>query len=205
METQKYIEAVRDISNIKRPHDPVSRVSNVLLFREYLRRLRLWKLYFGTAAELNVIDKSDHNLLTYLSGEDGYDSIPSYETFITDLRNFGIDFSGPRSFEGIFAYLIVMWELMSNNNFILKSSLPNPYEPLKILLQRTNSVYKLDGQLHIDTITFNDFNKYAEYELPSLDINFLNFIDEQYRFGVEGVPNQDATSLLLNQFGKHRT
>ena len=74
METQKYIDAVREISTIERPHHSVSRVSNVLLFREYLRRLRLWKFYFGEAGELNIIDKSNHNLLTYLSGEDGYDN-----------------------------------------------------------------------------------------------------------------------------------
>ncbi|MCR5862697.1 hypothetical protein LRS05_11315 [Flavobacterium sp. J372] len=205
METQKYIDAVREISTIERPHHSVSRVSNVLLFREYLRRLRLWKFYFGEAGELNIIDKSNHNLLTYLSGEDGYDNTPTYETFITDLRNKGTDFSGPRSFEGIFAYLIVMWELFSNNNLILNNGLPDPYEPLKILLQRTNSIYKLDGQLHIDTITFNDFRKYAEYELPSLDINFLDFVDEQYSFGIEGVPNQYTTNLLLDQFRQRQT
>ena len=98
-----------------------------------------------------------------------------------------------------------MWELFSNNNLILNNGLPDPYEPLKILLQRTNSIYKLDGQLHIDTITFNDFRKYAEYELPSLDINFLDFVDEQYSFGIEGVPNQYTTNLLLDQFRQRQT
>ena len=202
MTSQLYKDLIIEISKIKRNHTNKSRVSNILLFRDYITKLRLWKIALQDS-KVDILNKDDHNIFIHFHNTLHHNSIPDFNEYIAHLKEQNINFTGLtgiRSFEGIFSYLYITWEVCKDFPDIKQYNLSNPYNNLKNLIERTNTISKYKGMLNIDDITFNEFKKYNNYSLPSNENAFLDFIDSKYVFHINGIPNQDETNKLWEEF-----
>lgn len=176
-----------------------SQLLSILLFRDYSTKLNLWKTNLN-AKKPNIINKKSHNIFLDLSPQ-WISELKSLDDFNNDLMEIGIEVRRGRFFEDIFIYLYVYWQVFKDTNEIKSMNLPDLYDSLKIILEKTEYIYTIDGYFQIDNITFNDFKKYENFLLPSLENDFLDFLDEKITLdGSLHIPNQQEVNVLWEEF-----
>ena len=96
--------------------------------------------------------------------------------------------------------MFVYWSIYENNEEVSIHNLPNPYLPVIKIIERAKTIYTQNGQFQIGNITFNNFEKYKSFVMPSLDEDFLNFIDKKIHKSMRNIPNQEKTNQLWVEF-----
>ena len=176
-------------------------VSNILLFRDYLSKLFAWKKKLGDSSEF-IKTKEAHNLFLNIDTQWTAD-LETLEGFKLKLIDHNIFLHGGRYWDDIFIYLNFHWNLNSYRDEIKKIGLANPYEPVVKIIERYNEVYTCNGQFQIGKFTHNNREKYKNFLLPSLDDDFLDYVDDNLNhLGTSGIPNQKETDILWNEFQK---
>ena len=98
-------------------------------------------------------------------------------------------------------YLFIYWNLLIEKNGNPYKELPNPYEPVfKIIIRGGDIVYS-EGFFTISRIDIGNNLKTLNLILPSLDDNFLDYIDSKCKLvGSDGIPNQERVNELWEEF-----
>lgn len=165
-----------------------------LLFRDYLTKLFIWKKKLGNDSEF-IKHKESHNL--FLELNPNFDNrLKSLDEFKNDLKNAGIKTNGGRFFDDIFIYLIVYWNIFKDYDEIKNKNLLSPYDPISKLLERTKYIYIHNGSFEIGNFTFTSIEKYNDFSLPSLEDDFLEFLERKY---TQKIPNQKEINILWKE------
>lgn len=174
-------------------------VSNILLFRDYLTCLKLWKINLGVDPNF-IKSKPAHNLFLHMPTEVTADFAP-YDDFKNILIKKGFQVKGERFFDDYFIYLYIQWLLLSKTANLSLNNLPAPYESVIKIIQRGGSIYVVNGQFEIDGIGYKNSEKYFGYRLPSLEDDFLTYIEENLRQrGTQDIPNQEETNRFYDRY-----
>lgn len=182
----------------------LERTSGVLLFREYLKRLMVWKKVLNDE-NFRITNIDTHNLFLNFKDLPWFIDIMSKDDFLIKLDQKGFFKTQMRYFDTSFVYWYVTWNIFNFHEEIIKFNLPNPYEPAALIVQRSQFVSQFEGQINIDSLFFNSSIKYTNFTLPSLKHKFLDFIDERTDRGElthSGIPNQEETNKLWEEFQK---
>ena len=188
------IEKIKLIVNRAKSDDSIL---SILLFRDYLSKLFNWKKKLGNDSEF-IKKKECHNLFIEL-GFDLETRMKSLSEFNNDLKSAGVEIKGGKFFDDIFLYLITYWNIYKNDESIKKIGIESPYDSISKILERTTNILIINGQYQIGNITFNNIEKYKNFILPSLDDNFLDFIEKKY-VAISKIPNQQEIDNLWKEF-----
>lgn len=188
------IEKVKLIINKPKSDDSIL---CILLFRDYLTKLFIWKKKLGNDSEF-IKHKESHNLFLELPPNLEI-KLKSLDEFKNDLKNTGIETNGTRFFDDIFMYSIVHWNMFKDFKEIKGKNLLFPYDSLSKLLERTKYIYIHNGSFEIGNFTFSSIEKYNSFSLPSLNDDFLDFVERKY---TQKIPNQKEINILWEEFNK---
>ena len=180
-------------------------IASILLFRHYLTNLFKLKKELGNDSNF-IKSPNSHNIFLELNPS-WLEELKDLESFYEDLRKYNIKFSTGRFLDGLFIYLFVYWEIYKDTNEIKNLQKENIYLPLIKIIERVNTIYTQNAQFEIGGITFRNAEKYRDFKLPSLNDDFLDFINSKYssEYGID-IPNQDETNLLWEEFkNKHQS
>ena len=173
-------------------------VSSLLLFRDYFTRLQIFKNEIG-APDFSRSSREFHDLIAMIDPE-GYKYLPSLEKFYSLISSKGFDryhFMG-RTFNGLFIYLSICWELTQTNDRLPNSPISeNPYRPVMEIIERNQRIHWSEGHFYIGTVIY--LNRGNKFLLPSIAKDFLKLIDESYTikpFHPIEVPDQEAVNNL---------
>jgi hypothetical protein len=178
-------------------------VSSILLFRDYLTRLKSWKVVLGVE-DFFINVNSFHNLFLNVSG-DWKNELPSQEEFFNWVTNQGFSefhFS-KNSLNGMFIYLYICWSVTKHENqFKNHNFLAEPYESVMKIIEANHLIHRSEGHFHIHN---NIYLRRGgdKFLLPSLDENFLKYIDTQcpvIDWTVLNVPEQEEINKLWENF-----
>lgn len=189
------IEKIKLIINKPKSDDSIL---CILLFRDYLTKLFIWKKKLGNDSEF-IKHKESHNLFLELSPILGI-KLKSLDEFKNDLKNTGIETNGTRFFDDIFIYSIVHWNMFKDFKEVKRENLLSPYDSVSKLLERTKYIYIHNGSFEIGNFTFSSIEKYNSFSLPSIDDDFLEFVERKY---TQKIPNQKEINILWKEFNKH--
>ena len=205
IKSEKYSSELNKVKQYLTRFSKQNRVSNVLLFRDYLNKLDLWKQKLGFDSDRIYLGKgrSFHNLFLKISAN-WVNEIKNQDEFNNDLLNLiDVELKGGRFYDDLFIYLFIYWELCKDFKEIKEHDLPNPYEPLIKIIMRSEYIYTQNGNIQIDNITINNLEKYNNYHLPSLEFDFLDYIDEMSEKN-KVIPNQEKTNQLWEEYSKQK-
>lgn len=179
-----------------------NKVSSILLFKDYISKLKFWKDLlnkeykpFGTSINIeenNII--KDVNL-------DFLKEMVSFDKFYSELKNtFQVreDLVGGRIINYFFIYLFIYWEVFKQRDEMIEYKIyDNPYEGL-IKLFKNDNIYIREG-INVSGVTMR--NSSMNLKLPSLNDNFLDYIDSKCKLvGSDGIPNQERVNELWEEF-----
>ena len=177
-------------------------VSNILLFKDYLNKMKNWyeKLQLEFSYDI-MKNKDNNNLIIKLFHDEAVELIDIEFYRKNLLEGFNIGKNKYRSFDYLFIYLFIYWNLLIEKNGNPYKELPNPYEPVfKIIIRGGDIVYS-EGFFTISRIDIGNNLKTLNLILPSLDDNFLDYIDSKCKLvGSDGIPNQERVNELWEEF-----
>ena len=180
--------------------DGEDKVSSILLFKDFMTRLHIWKKELNTNfMNFDAINLNLFNDLHISIGEDlDIEETIFYNEYITFLRqNYNLNSLLNKNY--LFIHLFIYWELYKDSEEIKKYNyLEHPYESIVKIASRKNMVYKREG-INVSNITMRNFSK--PFKLPSIDDNFLDYIDSKCKLmGSDGIPNQERVNQLWEEF-----
>lgn len=182
--------------------------SGILLFKDFLSKMEQWNNVIGSAEEwLNKISRQ-HDLLNIVGmvAPDLLKKVISLNDFRSNNPQNGDTFnlSSARSLDAGLVHALFCWDFFKNNSVFDKfKNLPNPYDPIKVLYIMGHYVDKSEPtKITIDSKS--DVKKQTDFRLPSLDYDFLDYIDSvcDRNGGSGGIPNQEETNQLWEEFQK---
>lgn len=202
-ELNSFIEIYSQYKVERTAFNVLQRTSGVLLFREYLRRLMIWKKVLNDE-NFRITNIDTHNLFLNFKDLPWSENFMLKDDFLNTFEQKGYKCKR-RYFDSSFVYWYISWNIFNDHDEIKKYNLPNPYEPAALIFQRGQYVSQSEGQITIDHLFFNNLKKNAHFTLPSLQHKFLDFVDET-TYGGElnhtGIPNQKETNKLWEEFQK---
>ena len=198
-----FLEKLSEIKQVSSKQSETNNVSSILLFKDYLSKIYQWYNQLGLEWDHKITkSKEGHNLIKILAPELMTECIDLNEFRLTMLKDTNFNTNEFRSFDYLFIYLFIYWKIFEEYPGIKKYEyLPNPYEPsIKILLRGGHINYK-ETYYNVSGIDISKKDKTLDYRLPSLDDNFLSFIDSKCKLsGSDGIPNQEYTNQLWEEF-----
>lgn len=176
--------------------------ASFLLFKDYLRKLYIWykELNITSKWEDSIYTKAGHSLTHLIAPNLILDIIDLEDFRINYLDDIVIDKSKYRGFEYIFIYYSIYWDIFKGHPEFKKfSNLPNPYDSVIKILLRGSHIYRGEmGTIEVDNLPIKNDNTFI---LPSLDDNFLDFLDLKCkRRDSLGIPSQLETNNLWVEF-----
>lgn len=208
MNTKENLESVFEKllkKNPKMNFNSEAKVSDILLLRDYFAKLEEAKLALNIDT-FYISDPIFHNLFLDISPE-WKDELPSYSDFTNVLVKSGIDlfYLSENSLMGNLIYLFITWEIFKNKPELSQiNNGNNPYKSVIKVILNKHLIYRLHGFFYInDLIVY----KFRYNKLPSLDDDFLDFIDAKCptkRHQNPNVPNAEQAILLWEEFQKKR-
>ncbi|MDN3548818.1 hypothetical protein [Mucilaginibacter aquaedulcis] len=193
------------LKNPKMNFNNSATVSSILLFRDYLSRLKHLKLLLGIKEFYSNYEEF-HNLFLDINPS-WKDEMPSMDTFFESiLKQESSQYNLSRTlFNSLFIYLFITWEVFKDKKEIKEiSQFGNPYESAFKIIEDNHFISLSEGHFHIDNIIYlkKGQNKFL---LPSLNDDFLRLIDKQYPikiYGPQNIPKQEDIDLLWAEFNK---
>ena len=182
-----------------------SDTAGILLFKDFLSKMTEWNHSIGFTDDwVNKISRQ-HDLLNIVGivAPDLLKNVISLNDFRSNTPQNGDTFnlSSAGSLDAGLIHGLFCWDIFKNNSVFDKfKNLPNPYDAIKILYITGHYVDKSEpSKITIDS-NF-DVRRQTDFRLPSLDYDFLDYIDEQcQRSGSGGIPNQEKTNQLWEEF-----
>lgn len=105
-----------------------NKVSSILLFKDYIFRLKLWKEkinaeYINFTLKINF---DNHALINDINIKlkDELPSLLSYNEYL--LANFKIKNQGYKIINNIYIYMYICWEVFKDSEEIIRQNLPKP-------------------------------------------------------------------------------
>ncbi|MDR2207256.1 MAG: hypothetical protein LBE36_13990 [Flavobacteriaceae bacterium] len=191
---KKYLELSSKIKNCISHNNKRNDVVSVLLFRNYLTELFALKKELGNNSEF-IKNPDAHNIFLDIK-PDWLGELKNIDSFIDDLKQNNINISTGRYLNGLFVYLYTYWELYKDSKELSRYGKENIYLSTIKILQRIKDIYVYGGQFEIGDFTFKNEDKYQGYKLPSLDDDFLDYIEKK----CSDIPNQEQTNQLWEEF-----
>lgn len=201
---EKFNNLFKDFLNKRNIGNTTINTASILLFKEYLKRVRLWY------ERIDIIDRwfyiyrldDGHNLIKLVAPE-LLNNIKSLEDFKNQYYN-GLYTNSLRNELNVsILYGYLCWKLFKNNQHLDKfRNLEDPYEPVIKILQRGNNIRRGEMKtIEIDSqVVFSNFD-YDKVYLPSFDNDFLDFIDKKSnRLADNGIPNPEQVNELWQEF-----
>ncbi|WP_443938920.1 hypothetical protein [Pedobacter sp. MW01-1-1] len=180
----------------------VENTGGILLFKDYLFKMNMWYNRLGISERFNALYYRDefHNLINLVKPE-LLDEIVSFEDFKLNYTNgLNVDLT-IKSLDLIIVYSFLCWEIFKEFPELDQySDMPNPYESSINILLRGNHIRRGEmATIEIDSrITIR---KQFDFNLPSIDNDFLDFIDSNcLRSGSYGIPNQNEVNKMWLNF-----
>lgn len=198
----KLNEFKRQIKGRKRESD----TAGILLFKDFLSKMEEWNYAVGfTENWINKISRQ-HDLLNIVGiiAPDLLKNVISLNDFRSNIPQNGDTFnlSSARSLDAGLIHALFCWDLFKKNSVFDKfKNLPNPYDSIKTLYITGHYVDKSEPtKITIDSKS--DVKKQTDFRLPSLDHDFLDYIDSvcERNGGSGGIPNQERTNQLWEEF-----
>lgn len=189
---QNELKTLREYSKV----EGNDKLSTLLLLKDYFSRITLWKKSLGISSTL-IKSVDGQNLFLGFPFEIT-SQLVSYESILEDLEGtaFGGGYRNQSSFH---AYAIINWKILKNIEDLKGyTSLPDPYVSLVLALKRGARVYVHNGDVLVSgrSLRVRVRPKDLSYRLPSLNEEFLDYIDEiQADF-----PNQENLNKLWEEF-----
>ncbi len=178
-----------------------SRISHILLFKEYRRRLILWWKELGRDFVSPPKERSQQNLLPLIFPEN-YKSFKDIDEFrVNDLDKTNFNTSKYRGFDYLFIYLFIYWEIFEDSEQLKKyNSLPHLYLPVMRIVQRGGTISQYGGYFIISNMEVSRNPKYNSFILPSMDDDFLDYVDDRCGGNTMNIPSQDEIDLLWKEY-----
>ncbi len=179
-----------------------NRISSVLLFKDYITRLKAWKKalqieYIPLGRNINL---DRNNILTDIVPDLDHEMI-SYQEFSDYVfKILNIRISNGRYKNGLFIYLYIYWQIFRDTpqvKLIMAEypDLQNPYDGI-VKMFRHDYIFRNDG-LAILGVTMGN----SGVALPSVDDLFLEFLDKKYPYsGGFIIPGQSEIDELWQEF-----
>lgn len=187
-----------------------SDTAGILLFKDFLSRMEEWNCAVGfTENWINKISRQ-HDLLNVVEiiAPDLLKNVITLNDFRSNIPKSDDTFnlSSARSLDAGLIHALFCWDLFKETSTFDKfKNLPNPYDPIKILYVTGHYVDKSEPtKITIDSKS--DVKKQTDFRLPSLDYDFLDYIDAvcERNGGSGGIPNQERTNQLWEEFQKKK-
>ena len=185
--------------------------AGILLFKDFLSKMEEWNNIIGFDEDwLNKISRQ-HDLLNVIGivAPDLLKNVISLNDFRKNSPQNGDTFnlSSARSLDAGLIHALFCWDFFKNNSVFDKfKNLPNPYDSIKTLYITGHYVDKSEPtKITIDSKS--DVKKQTDFRLPSLDYDFLDYIDAvcDRNGGSGGIPNQERTNQLWEEFQKKKS
>ena len=181
--------------------------AGILLFKDFLSKMDEWGHAVGFIEDwIKIISiKQDlFNIVGFVAPE-LLENVISLNDFRNNDPQIGDTFnlSSARGLDAALIHATFCWDLFKDNPVFDKyKNLPAPYESIKTLYIRGHHVGRSEPR-YITIDSKNDVRKETDFRLPSLDYDFLDYIDEVCeRSGSAGIPNQEKTNQLWEEFQK---
>jgi hypothetical protein len=188
--------------NPKMNFDTEAKVSDILLFRDYLEKLKEAKNKLGIT-EFYTSMNSFHNLFLDISPI-WKNEIPSYNDFRDILVDNKIDlfYLSETSLMGNLIYSYLCWEIFKEKEELINiMDGINPYNSvIIIIIINQHLIHRREGFFYINNLMVF---KFRYNKLPSLTNEFLKFIDTicpVKNYGGTDVPNANEVAQLWSKF-----
>jgi len=200
-----FIEKLNDFKSKIIVPKRIETTASFLLFKDYLAKMYDFYKILNKEQDWDYCiykTKEGHNLTNLVSPNFLNDCISLEDFRVNYLNDVNFGTSKYRGFEYIFIYYSIYWEIFIETSQTKKiETLMNPYDSVIKILLRGNHIYK--GEMSTIEIDNLSVKKETDFRLPSLDYDFLDYIDEKCeRSGSKGIPNQEETNQLWEEFKK---
>jgi hypothetical protein len=198
-----FLKELSKIKQIPIKKEGVNSVSGILLFKDYLSKMHQWYNELQLDWDYKITkEKEGHNLIMIIAPELMNDCVDLNEFRLTMLNDTSFNTDQVRSFDYLFIYLSIYWGIFKNTPKIKQYEyLPEPYEPVMKILLRGGHISFKETFYNVSGIDISKKSKTLSYRLPSLDEDFLDFIDVKCKLsGSDGIPSQESTNALWNEF-----
>lgn len=196
-----------ELLNIKNKIKPLdmNSVSNILLFKDYLSRIKLWYEELGLVFSFDVIRNKDKNDLIKILFPVIHEQLLEIEFYRRNLLDdFSIGTNKYRSFDYLYVYLSIYWNLLNDQNkqiFEQYKHLPNPYESVFKMIMNGGGVFYGEGFFNVSGVDISKNDKTINFTMPSLDENFLAYVDSHCKLlGSDGIPSQRKINELWEDY-----
>jgi hypothetical protein len=185
--------------------------SGILLFKDFLSKMEEWNNVIGFTEDWISKISRQHDLLNVVGiiAPHLLKNVISLNDFRSNNPQNGDTFnlSSARSLDAGLIHALFCWDFFKNNSVFDKfKNLPNPYDSIKALYITGHYVDKSEPtKITIDSKF--DVKKQTDFRLPSLDYDFLDYIDSvcERNGGTGGIPNQERTNQLWEEFQKKKS
>ncbi len=203
---EKFNSVFEDFFNTRNNNYTAVNTASILLFKEYLKRMRLWY------ERLDILDRwfyiyrldDGHNIIKLVAPE-LLNNIKTLDDFKNQYYNGLYTTSLRNELNVSIVYGYLCWELFKDypqlDDF---RNLVDPYEPVIKILQRGNNIRRGEMKtIEIDNqIVFSDFD-FEKVYLPSFNDEFLDFVNNKSdRLADSGIPNPERVDELWEEFQK---
>jgi hypothetical protein len=186
-----------------------SDTAGILLFKDFQSKMNDWNLEIGFTDDwINKISRQ-HDLLNIVGivAPDLLENVISLNEFRNNDPQIGDTFnlSSARGLDAGLIHALFCWDLFKDNPVFDKfKNLPDPYDAIRVLYITGHYVDKPEpNKITIDSKYI--VRAQTNFRLPSLEYGFLDYIDEICeRSGSDGIPNQEKTNQLWEDFQKSK-
>lgn len=201
---EKFNSLFKDFLSTQNNSYTTINTASILLFKEYLKRMRLWY------ERLDILDRwfyiyrldDGHNLIKLVAPE-LLNNIKTLDDFKNQYYNGLYTTSLRNELNVSILYGYLCGELFKDYPQLDEfRSLVDPYEPVIKILQRGNNIRRGEMKtIEIDNqIVFSDFD-FEKVYLPSFDNKFLDFLYKKSdRLADNGIPNPEKVNKLWQEF-----
>ncbi len=179
-------------------------VSNIVLFKDFIGKMFIWNNELRALPfSYSIFTSVYPNLIKFI--DEGYYQSHSHPS--KEFREYvyskikTVEKSKIGNLHALYVYVCIYWcEYIDKIDFSKYSHLPDPYENIVKIFQRGGTIGKVDRTIMINGKYISRKPKYFDYRLPSIEDDFLDFIDEKCGNNDDNVPKQEELNLLWKEY-----
>ena len=202
---KKFDALWKDLNSVKNV-EKAPKISNVLLYKEFRRRMEIWKnevaktIFKGKKTSLELGQNLLEVLVPQISA--GFKDFNEFRRIY--LKNTTIGASR-KILDSKYIYYYIYWEILKEKPEIKQFDyLPHPYSLVIDLIKRGGSIYHVEMSFYnISGMDFSVKNALKQ-PLPSVDIAFLDFIDKHCGNSSADIPDDNEIALLWSEFNNNK-
>ncbi|WP_281322472.1 hypothetical protein [Flavobacterium aestivum] len=206
---ENFQEKLKEFKNQIKGRKIDSDTAGILLFKDFLSKMSEWNHEASFTEDWISKISRQHDLLNIVGivAPDLLKNVISLNEFRNNDPQYGDTFnlSSARGLDAGLIYALFCWDSFKDNPVFDKyKNLPDPYDSIKALYITGHYVDRSEPtKITIDSKCI--VRTQTDFRLPSLDYDFLDYIDEVCeRRGSDGIPNQEKTNQLWEEFQKQK-